>query len=225
MTDGTSEHQTREKGRSRRGTSALRRGVGVLAFFFLAGVIAVFGGFFWFAGQAANPSLRDTTASADGIVVFTGGKDRIAVAANLLAQGRGRRLLISGVNPSTPRRDLEGLAPEMEQLSDCCIDLGRQAEDTIGNARETADWANGYGFRSLLVVTSAYHLPRSLTELSSAMPDAVLTGVPVVSARLARPWWRDRAALRLLMSEYTKYLASLVRLTFMTGNKPANASG
>jgi len=183
------------------------------------------GGFIWFAGQATDPSHRGAIARADGIVVFTGGRDRIAVAANLLVRGLGQRLLISGVNPATPRRDLEGLAPEMQRLSDCCIDLGRQAQDTIGNARETADWAATHGFQSLLVVTSAFHLPRSLTELSGVMPDAVLTGVPVTSPHLARSWWRDRAGIRLLSAEYLKYLASLVRLTVMPSAKSAGVDG
>lgn len=225
MTNRTSQHRAGNNNRRRRGRLVWRRGAGILALLSLLVVFTVFGGFIWFADQAADPSLRGDIASADGIVVFTGGKNRIAVAASLLAQGRGRRLLISGVNPATPRRDLEGLAPEMQRLSDCCIDLGRQAEDTIGNARETADWANSYGFKSLLVVTSAYHLPRSMTELSSAMPDAVLTGVPVVSARLAQPWWSDRAALSLLIAEYTKYLASLARLTLMPGARSTGTNG
>jgi len=202
-----------------------RRSGGILAGFCLMALFVVFSGFIWFAGQATDPSHLGATANADGIVVFTGGKDRIAVAANLLAQGRGRRLLISGVNPTTPRRDLEGLAPEIQRLSDCCIDLGRRAEDTIGNARETADWARDHGFQSLLVVTSAFHLPRSLKELSSVMPDAKLTGVPVLSAKLARSWWSNQAVLRLLMAEYLKYLASLVRLTVMPAPKSAGADG
>lgn len=215
----------KEGGRPRRGRTLLRRGVKLAALVGLIAVFFVISGFIWFAGYATDTSRRGAIPPADGIVVFTGGKDRIAVAANLLAQGKGRRLLISGVNPATPRRDLEELAPEMQRLSRCCIDLGRQAEDTVGNARETADWAYGHGFKSLLVVTSAYHLPRSLTELSSAMPDAVLTGVPVVSAHLVRPWWRDRIAVRLLMAEYTKYLASLARLAVMPGVKLAGTGG
>jgi uncharacterized SAM-binding protein YcdF (DUF218 family) len=200
--------------RRRRG---LRRGAGLITLLAAAAAIGLGIGFVGFVGRVTAEPGMAAPAKADGIVVFTGGRDRIAVAARLLADGKGRRLLISGVNPATPRRDLEGLSPEIQPLSDCCIDLGREAEDTIGNALETAAWARDHGFATLLVVTSAYHLPRSLTELESALPEASLTGVPVASEGLSRPWWRDRHVARLLIAEYTKYLASLARLAVSGG--------
>lgn len=179
----------------------------------VAAILAV--GFVRFSQSVSAPAAGPATGPADGIVVFTGGTDRISAAARLLSEGKGRRLLISGVNPATPRRDLEELTPELERLSRCCIDIGRQAEDTVGNARESAEWARGHGFGSLIVVTSAYHLPRSLSELAAAMPEARLIGYAVANPALSGAWWRDRRTARVLLAEYAKYVASLVRLQFM----------
>lgn len=212
--EATDPSKQARSGRKRR----RRRGIGLIAILAAAALAALLTGFLNFANRVTAETLPVDPPVADGIVVFTGGRDRIAVAAHLLADGKGRRLLISGVNPSTPRHALEDISPNIGTFSDCCIDLGRQAEDTIGNARETAAWANRHGFATLLVVTSAYHLPRSLTELESALPGVRLTGVPVTTRRLTRPWWRDRGVARLLVAEYTKYLASLVRLT-MAGSE------
>ena len=50
-------------------------------------------------------------------------------------------------------------------LADCCLDIGYLAQDTIGNAEETRAWAQAWGFRRIVVVTSNYHMPRSLLEL------------------------------------------------------------
>lgn len=207
------KYDDQRAGKPARRRSASGRFVRFLALISVFCGLIVAAGFFWFVGRATDTSVASISATADGIVVFTGDHDRIAVAASLLAQGAGRRMLISGVNPATTRSALETLVPDLEQLSNCCIDLGREAQNTIGNAEETAGWVRENGFTSLLVVTSTYHMPRSLTELKGALPEVQLTGVPVVSTRLIDPWWRQSSSAKLLIGEYFKYLASLARMT------------
>jgi uncharacterized SAM-binding protein YcdF (DUF218 family) len=116
---------------------------------------------------------------ADGIVALTGGEARIPEAVKLLARGSGRRLLISGVNPATTRGELVSLMPNTKMLFRCCIDMDKVARDTIGNADETRVWMEKRRFRSLIVVTSSYHMPRSFAELRRAMPDIELIPFPV----------------------------------------------
>ena len=149
--------------------------------------------------------------SADGIVVLTGGDERIAAGLEQLAEGRGRRLLISGVNPSN--KSTEDLSRWLgEALPACCIDLGYRAQNTIGNADEARDWARTWGYRSLLVVTSDFHMARSMTEFRRAMPGIKLIAHPVAS-RYAQPqWWASRSSAQKLAAEYMKFLASKVRL-------------
>ena len=80
--------------------------------------------------------------------------------------------------------------PDHQRWFGCCIDLDYSAVNTIGNAVETRRWALGHGFRSLVVVTSSYHMPRAMLELSHQLPGVTLIAYPVVTPqRRAEGWW------------------------------------
>ncbi len=150
---------------------------------------------------------------AEGVVALTGGAERIADAVALLARGDADRLLITGVNPATSGGEIARLTPEARALLDCCIELGYAAEDTLGNAAETSRWVRGHNIRSLIVVTSNYHMPRALAEIGHAAPGVELLAYPVVSERArAAGWWANGQSLRLMVSEYLKYVIVLTRL-------------
>jgi len=151
--------------------------------------------------------------NADGIVVLTGGSSRVSDAMELLAAGYGKRLLISGVHPGNDVKDISRTLPDNHKLLTCCVDLDRSAVDTRSNAAETRRWARERGFTSLIVVTSNYHMPRAIVELSHAMPDVTLIPFAVVGDKWREePWWTSGATLRLLLSEYAKYVAAEVRV-------------
>jgi uncharacterized SAM-binding protein YcdF (DUF218 family) len=178
-----------------------------------AGVILLlFGaGFLVFASAIARYTPA-TNARADGIVVLTGGEHRLSEAVRLLAEGRGKRLLISGANPIASRADLLRKSGLSTGIFKCCVDIGYAAHDTKSNADETKAWADNWGFVKLLIVTSTYHMPRSLTELGSVMPDVVLVPYPVISRNFRNErWWLHPGTARLLLSEYLKFLPSAVR--------------
>jgi len=161
--------------------------------------------------------LRATEAvpagKADGIVVLTGGSSRVSDAMELLAGGYGRRLLISGVHPTNAASDISRSLPDNQSLLHCCVDLDRSAVNTRSNAAETRRWARERGFKSLIVVTSNYHMPRAIVELSHAMPDVELIPFSVIGEKWRdEPWWTSGATLRLLLSEYAKYVAAEVRV-------------
>jgi uncharacterized SAM-binding protein YcdF (DUF218 family) len=169
-------------------------------------------GFVGFLGQLRDAEIKPAR-SADGIVVLTGGASRVSDAMELLADGYGKRLLISGVHPTNGTTDISRSLPDNQSLLTCCVDLDRSAVNTRSNAAETRRWAHERGFKSLIVVTSNYHMPRAIVELSHAMPDIQLIPFVVVGDKWRdEPWWASGATLRLVLSEYVKYVAAELRV-------------
>jgi uncharacterized SAM-binding protein YcdF (DUF218 family) len=151
---------------------------------------------------------------ADGIVVLTGEGRRIAEGARLLSEGRAERMLISGVFRRTGKKALIEISGLSEDKFDCCVDVGYTALDTAGNANETRAWAVSRGYGSLIVVTASYHMPRSLAELSLALPATRLIPHPVVPNNFPPTrWWLSASATRTLVSEYFKFLPTVAHLT------------
>jgi uncharacterized SAM-binding protein YcdF (DUF218 family) len=183
---------------------------------------ALLAGFVDFAERVAG-AAPPFDPHAEGIVVLTGGTARIDGALQLLAEGRANRLLISGVNPMVTRQALASTVDNgLRRVLDCCVDLDHQAQDTIGNAAETREWADGRGFSSLIVVTSDYHMPRSMAELALAMPKKRLIAFPVNNPELhLTNWWRDPGTFSLLVREYGKYLVAETR-RMVSPDTPAN---
>ena len=170
-------------------------------------------GFVGFLSQLRGVEVKPAR-NADGIVVLTGGSSRVSDAMELLAGGYGKRLLISGVHPTNAASDISRSLPDNQSsLLGCCVDLDRSAINTRSNAAETRRWARERGFKSLIVVTSNYHMPRAIAEMSHAMPDVTLIPFAVVGDKWRdEPWWSSGATFRLLLSEYAKYVAVEVRV-------------
>ncbi len=196
------------------GTRPRRRRLVSLAAVFAASAV-LFGlvvGFVEFADKVAG-GIQPADAHAEGIVVLTGGSDRIDEALQLLAEGHAGRLLISGVNPAVTLQTIAAtVSPRLHSVLECCVDLDHQAQDTVGNAAETRDWAEKLGYSSLIVVTSGYHMPRSMAELGEAMPEKRLIPFPVNNPDLhLASWWSDSETVALLIREYSKYLFAEAR--------------
>src|SRR5262245_8025060 len=174
--------------------------------------LALAGGFWWFIRQM--PVVEAAPArNADGIVVLTGGALRISDALELLASGHGQRLLISGVNRATRPDEIARLVPEHQRWFRCCVDLDHSATNTIGNAIETRRWVEERRFRSLIVVTANYQMPRAMAELGRGLPGVALVPYAVVSDRVRIDnWWDNPATARLLILEYLKYIVARSRM-------------
>ena len=164
---------------------------------------------------SAPPALAQ---AAPGAVVLTGGTGRVNAGIMLLAKGEAKRLLISGVNPRTTeaaiRRTVTGVADadRLAELFTCCVQLGREAADTLGNAREARDWATARGLTRLVIVTSDYHMPRAMMELRRALPEAALTPWPVATPLIrADGWYADPAAWRRLFGEWARLVSARAR--------------
>ncbi|HLY06210.1 MAG TPA: YdcF family protein [Rhizomicrobium sp.] len=154
---------------------------------------------------------------ADAVVALTGGEDRLDTAVALFEHGVGKRLLITGVYANMTKDRLQPMLHGGRRF-DCCADLGFTATNTHGNAMETARWVRAHHFQSLIVVTANYHMPRSITEFSAAMPGIKLVPYPVPEIVASRRWWLDPVAVKTLQYEYAKYLGIVALATFYPGH-------
>ncbi|HUJ47067.1 MAG TPA: YdcF family protein [Rhizomicrobium sp.] len=179
-----------------------------LAGLFLVVLLAYGLGFLVFASSL--PQKPDANVHADAIVVLTGGDDRLEAAAKLLEQKRAKRLLVTGVHQEITKPEIKEIAHGGKRF-DCCADLDFAAEDTRGNAAEAASWIKAHRFKSLILVTANYHMPRSLAEFSANMPGVKIIPYPVEPEGVDfAGWWHHPRTARMLHAEYVKYLASLV---------------
>ena len=144
---------------------------------FLVLALIWFSGLLAFASRVLHESPARAPTPAQGIVALTGAGSnaRLSAAVGLLEDGYGRRVLVSGVNRQASREDIRNVSRAVRRLYDCCVDLGFNAADTVGNARETADWAQAMRYRELIVVTSDYHMPRAMLELNAVLRDTGIT--------------------------------------------------
>jgi len=196
----------------------------------LAAALIVALAFLWLAGLwrfAANipAEVKDPDRHTDAIVVLTGGSLRVENGLQLLAAGKAEKLFVSGVYRGVDVTELLRVSRQSPESVACCIVLGHAANDTIGNARETAEWIYGQGYHSLRLVTAGYHMPRSLLEFSRAMPGIEIVANPVFPEFLREhPWWRSRPAATLIIGEYNKYLFASIRPLLPAALLPAGAA-
>lgn len=145
-----------------------------------------------------------------GIAVLTGGRNRISEAMAMLNQGKGERLLISGVKPGislnllTARKDIkvESILP---------IDLGYTAKDTVGNAKEIKVWADNHQLEKIYIVSSFYHIPRVKQEIEKYIKDKQIEYISTPSDFVSRTWWKNFGSFKFLSIEYTKFLIVFIQ--------------
>lgn len=188
---------------------------------FTTGLIAlgIIIGFFIFAVMVSRLTPPASPPKADGIVVWTGkGGDRLQAGAELLRGGYGERLLISGTNSQVSREAVLAAMDLPDALDACCVDMD-QATDTADNARQTANWAQALGYDNIILVTSAYHMPRAEIEISSAAGRVGITSYPV-RGKNELPWWRDGVKFKRMIGEYGKLILSFIRNNHARGTPP-----
>jgi uncharacterized SAM-binding protein YcdF (DUF218 family) len=179
----------------------------------------------WRFAEAIPSEVTAPDQTTDAIVVLTGGSLRVEGGLHLLAEGKAKKLFISGVYRGVDVTELLRISRQSPDSVACCVVLGHAADNTLGNARETAQWMEGEGYHSLRLVTASYHMPRSMLEFTRAMPDIAIVPNPVFPEFIQdTPWWQSRRSASLIASEYSKYLAAMVRPYVPAALLPSGAS-
>jgi len=172
--------------------------------------------FIWFIGlvkfsKSIPETVADTRTKTQAIVVLTGGTKRLDAGFELLSNDMAERLFISGVYRGVDAKQLFRLFKHSPGKEECCIDIGRDADDTVGNARETSEWIKKNKLSSIRLVTAGYHMPRSLLEFRHAMPGVEIIAHPVFpeTVKIER-WWMWPGTAQLILSEYSKLMLAKI---------------
>lgn len=181
----------------------------ILAVFF---VLIWLSGLFWFADKIPK-SVIDLKTRTDAIAVLTGGKGRLEAGFSLLESNLAKKLFISGVYRGVEVNHLLELFKQNPGDLKCCLEIGRLASNTTGNAIETAAWLKNNDFKSLRIVTSGYHIPRTMLEFDHILSNSRLIPHPVFSDHVKHErWWAWPGTFFLIVGEYNKYLLAVIRI-------------
>ena len=194
-----------------------RRRIGFFRYLLLLLILLIgvwFIGFFIYLNKISNlhSDPLNNLENVDAIVVLTGGRGRLELGLNIFKKSNAIELFISGVDSGVNKTTLLKNRNIDGKILDCCITLGYNAENTFGNATETAHWIKSKQFSSLYIVTANYHMPRSLLEFQTSLPEVTIIPRAVHPSYVhMKDWWRWQGTIRLLTAEYTKYIATYMR--------------
>lgn len=151
-----------------------------------------------------QPNKINAYRNIDAIIVFTGGENRVQSGIDLISNNIGKKLFISGVNPDTNIFDISEQTLSDKDLLNCCIDLGKKANNTIENALESIDWIKNNNYKNIVIVTSNYHMKRSLFILRNF--DRSINFIPhnVQSKFLQNKNITIYGKMKTIISEYVK---------------------
>lgn len=172
----------------------------------------------WLAGYAAFSAHISglkfaPTEKADAVIVLTGGAGRIGMGLDMLAARQGSHLFITGVNNQVDMPTIMRMwRGDNTDIVTCCVTLGHQAHNTHQNAAEARKWVSGVrDVRSAYIVTSSYHMPRTILEFRQALPGITLYPAPVPYG--TGPDHDQKNFWHLAFSEYNKTLLTWIRVT------------
>lgn len=160
--------------------------------------------FFWFITTMPKTST-DSKTVADAVIVLTGGTGRVKLGYDLVAKNLAKKLFITGVNRNVRISHLKKLQ-HIEGNNPVSADLGYDATNTSGNAVEAAKWVNENKIQTIRLVTTDYHMRRSVLEFKSKMPKVIIIEDPVAHNRAI-----NLETIKFFIQEFHKYLGSVFR--------------
>ncbi len=175
---------------------------------------------FWLIGFVVfayriNHYQPNADTHTDAIIALTGGRNRILEAIKLLNNQKADYLFISGVEKNSRLQDILN-SNQITLEAENKVFLGTSAQNTVENALESKNWIKQHNIRSIRLVTSNYHLPRSITEFENQTPHLTIIKHPVYSEHVNKKWWTSWRTFSLIFSEYNKFLYTYLRTRLQT---------
>ncbi len=165
-----------------------------------AGLVTAEAAFFTFILLRVEPVPEKSGA----IAVFLGDAYRIGTGIDLLSTGYASRLILS----PTPRHYLRSQPPAVTQA----VIREDQARTTFENALYTSRLARSHGIRSLILVTSDYHMPRSYLLMKALLleQNVPVYRYPVRSSKTKEPFFppRSKRDAKILYNEMVELWGS-----------------
>jgi len=172
-------------------------------------LILVLSHFIFFLSLVKNfKSDYTTIKSIDSIVVLTGDKFRISKGMEILSNGIGEKLLLSGVNKNIKLTNIKNEFPKYKNFFDCCVEIENISSNTFENSRETFLWLEKNKYNSVLIVSSDYHMPRTKLEFEKFLNTKNTYYHPVNSNNDLNTIGK----IKKLFLEYVKYMRTYISL-------------
>ena len=172
-------------------------------------LILILSHFIFFLSLVKNfKSDYSAFTSIDSIVVLTGDKFRISKGMEILSNGIGEKLLLSGVNKNIKIINIKNEFPKYKNYFDCCVDIDNISSNTFENSRETFLWVEKNKYISVLVVSSDYHMPRVKLEFERFFETGNTYYHPVNSNNDVNAIGK----IKKLFFEYVKYMRTYISL-------------
>ena len=157
------------------------------------------------------------------IVILTGGTNRIKDGFEIINNfGKGSdvkiKILVSGTGKGFTKASLqEKLNTNFHyQLIKCCVDLDSISQDTYSNANETLKWAIKNDIKEFMLITSNYHMPRSILEFKNKMPNIKISTYSIKPKQHnINEWLKSFETFSLVFSEFCKYIISNIRIIIL----------
>lgn len=176
--------------------------------------------FLWFVGLAVfnryiNSYENDRETKTDAIIALTGGRNRIKEAASLLNEGYSSTLFISGVEKGVSFNEIANVQ-KLDIHSGNEVIIERASKNTVENAIKTNEWIKDNNIKSIRLVTSNYHMPRSVLEFKSQNAGVKIILNPVYSDKVSDKWWKNWGSFVLIASEYTKFIIVYAKISILS---------
>lgn len=110
---------------------------------------------------------------ADCAIVLTGERNRLDEGFDLLYQGHVKKLVISGVNPSSYLEEIYPNIVFYGRIEPENIILEKSSKTTYGNAQQTLPLVEALGCHDIILITSRLHMYRSLKTFKATYPSNI----------------------------------------------------